>query len=34
MAKLNQILRIEEELQGQDPPALFAGEKFRAAVNM
>ncbi len=31
LAKLNQILRIEEEL-GQN--AIFAGEKFRTAVNM
>ena len=31
LAKLNQILRIEEEL-GKD--AVFAGEKFRTAVNM
>lgn len=31
LAKLNQILRIEEEL-GKD--AIFAGEKFRTAVNM
>lgn len=31
LAKLNQILRIEEEL-GQN--AIFAGEKFRTAVNI
>ncbi len=31
LAKLNQILRIEEEL-GKN--AVFAGEKFRTAVNM
>lgn len=31
LAKLNQILRIEEEL-GKN--AVFAGEKFHAAVNM
>ena len=31
LAKLNQILRIEEEL-GKN--AVYAGEKFRSAVNM
>ena len=31
LAKLNQILRIEEEL-GSD--AVFAGDKFRTAVKM
>ncbi|EON69166.1 enolase [Coniosporium apollinis CBS 100218] len=31
LAKLNQILRIEEELGDQ---AVYAGEKFRTAVNM
>lgn len=31
LAKLNQILRIEEELGSN---AIYAGEKFRAAVNM
>jgi len=30
LAKLNQILRIEEEL---GPNAIYAGEKFRSAVN-
>ena len=31
LAKLNQILRIEEEL---GPKAVFAGEHFRTSVNM
>lgn len=31
LAKLNQILRIEEELGEQ---AVYAGDKFRTAVNM
>jgi enolase len=31
LAKLNQILRIEEEL---GPNAVYAGEKFRTAVKM
>ncbi|CUS10843.1 unnamed protein product [Tuber aestivum] len=31
LAKLNQILRIEEELGGQ---AIYAGNKFRTAVNL
>lgn len=31
LAKLNQILRIEEEL-GKD--AIYAGDKFRTSVNM
>ena len=31
LAKLNQILRIEEELGDQ---AVFVGDKFRTAVNM
>lgn len=31
LAKLNQILRIEEEL---DSNAVYAGEKFRTAVNL
>ena len=31
LAKLNQILRIEEELGDK---AVFVGEKFRTAVNM
>ena len=31
LAKLNQILRIEEELGGD---AVFAGDSFRTAVNM
>jgi enolase len=31
LAKLNQILRIEEELGSN---AIYAGEKFRTAVNM
>lgn len=34
LAKLNQILRIEEELKGGEPSAVFAGEKFRSAVTM
>lgn len=34
LAKLNQILRIEEELQGQGHSAVFAGEKFRTAVSL
>ena len=31
LAKLNQIMRIEEELGGN---AVFVGDKFRTAVNM
>ncbi|KAK4697971.1 enolase, partial [Lecanoromycetidae sp. Uapishka_2] len=34
LAKLNQILRIEEELSKETPSSIFAGEKFRTAVNM
>ncbi|KAL6716311.1 phosphopyruvate hydratase [Lecanora helva] len=34
LAKLNQILRIEEELIRQDGSALFVGENFRTAVNI
>ena len=34
LAKLNQILRIEEELKGAEPAAIFAGEKFRQAVDL
>lgn len=34
LAKLNQILRIEEELSNETPSSIFAGEKFRTAVNM
>ena len=33
LAKLNQILRIEEELSN-DAMAIYAGEKFRTAVNL
>ncbi|CAD6585348.1 MAG: hypothetical protein ASARMPREDX12_001971 [Alectoria sarmentosa] len=31
LAKLNQILRIEEELSKETPAAVFAGEKFRTS---
>lgn len=34
LAKLNQILRIEEELSKETPSAIFAGEKFRTSVNI
>ena len=34
LAKLNQILRIEEELQSTEQPAIFVGDKFRNAVNL
>ncbi|MCJ1450088.1 hypothetical protein MMC28_000417 [Mycoblastus sanguinarius] len=34
LAKLNQILRIEEELSKEEPAAIFAGEKFRTAFNL
>lgn len=34
LAKLNQILRIEEELSKEEPSAVYAGEKFRAAVKL
>lgn len=34
LAKLNQILRIEEELSKETPGVVFAGDKFRTAVNM
>ncbi|KAL2056708.1 hypothetical protein ABVK25_003102 [Lepraria finkii] len=34
LAKLNQILRIEEELSKEAPSAIFCGDKFRTAVNM
>ena len=34
LAKLNQILRIEEELSKETPSAIFCGDKFRTAVNM
>ena len=34
LAKLNQILRIEEELSKETPGVEFAGDKFRTAVNM
>ena len=34
LAKLNQILRIEEELSTETPGVVFAGDKFRTAVNM
>lgn len=34
LAKLNQILRIEEELERAEPSAIFVGEKFRNAVNL
>ena len=34
LAKLNQILRIEEELSSGSPSAVFAGERFRNAVNI
>ena len=34
LAKLNQILRIEEELSSGSPSAVFAGERFRSAVNI
>ena len=34
LAKLNQILRIEEELSKETPSAVFAGEKFRTSVNI
>lgn len=34
LAKLNQILRIEEELSKEEPSAVYAGEKFRTAVNL
>ena len=34
LAKLNQILRIEEELSKETPSAIFCGDKFRIAVNM
>jgi enolase len=34
LAKLNQILRIEEELSNETPSSVFAGEKFRTAVSM
>lgn len=34
LAKLNQILRIEEELSKETPSTIFAGEKFRTSVNI
>lgn len=34
LAKLNQILRIEEELSKETPGVIFAGDKFRTAVNL
>lgn len=34
LAKLNQILRIEEELSKETPSAVYAGEKFRTSVNV
>jgi len=34
LAKLNQILRIEEELSKEEPSAVYAGEKFRTAVKL
>lgn len=34
LAKMNQLLRIEEELQHANPPCAFAGEKFRTAIKM
>ena len=34
LAKLNQILRIEEELSKETPSAVFVGGEFRKAVNL
>ena len=34
LAKLNQILRIEEELSKEEPSAIFVSENFRNAVNL
>lgn len=34
LAKLNQILRIEEELSKETPSAIFCGDKFRNAVKI
>lgn len=34
LAKLNQLLRIEEELSTEDVPATFAGKNFRTAVDL
>ena len=34
LAKLNQILRIEEELQSAEPSAVYVGDKYRTAVNL
>lgn len=34
LSKLNQILRIEEELQSAESPAIYVGENFRTAVNL
>ena len=34
LSKLNQILRIEEELQSAEPPAVYVGENFRTAVTL
>lgn len=34
LAKLNQILRIEEELSNEKTAAIFAGEQFRTASKL
>lgn len=34
LAKLNQILRIEEELSKEEPSAVYAGENFRTSVKL